>query len=75
VILKNEEEDKLFDIVKEVCLSQYVSHDDQELALETAKIDFESLLNRYIQKAFKLGKRYMKAKMLAEKPDIVEEVV
>ncbi len=39
-----------------------------ELAIENAKIDFGSLLNMYIQKAFKLGKKYMKAKMLMGKP-------
>lgn len=49
-----------------------------ELDNENAKIDFGSLLNIYIyiyiQKAFKLGKKYMKAKMLMENP-VTEEVV
>lgn len=62
VILEEDEIDMLFDMVKDVCLMTYPTVDAQTAALESAKIDFETQLNRYMQKAFKYGKKIQKSK-------------
>lgn len=60
---------KLFDIVKDCCLAQYVTLEDQEEAIAVAKDEFETLLNKYVQEAFKLGKKHQKAKILSKTDD------
>ena len=62
VILSEEEENALFNIPVKCLMQAYSSMEEQNAALASAKADFISLLNRYVQLSFKYGKKIGKAK-------------
>lgn len=70
IVLNDEEVSKLFDIVMNACLTMYPTPEAQAEGIAAAKVDFETLLNRYAHKAFKFGKKLGKtsAKMKQENP-------
>lgn len=57
VIVEQEAVDKLFDIVAAPAKAIYPDPESQTSAMDQAKIDFDTLLNLYIHKAFKAGKK------------------
>lgn len=69
IVLNDEEVTNLFNIVMNSCLASYPSPEEQARAIASAKLDFETLLNRYAHKAFKLGKKIAKLGMEVKKED------
>lgn len=67
VVVSDEELDKLYNIAVNACLTPYSSPDEQARGIVAGKVDFESLLNLYLHKAFKLGKKI--ARMNADSKD------
>jgi len=57
VIVEQEAVDKLFDIVAIPAKAVYPDTTSQTNAMDQAKIDFDTMLNLYIHKAFKAGKK------------------
>lgn len=53
--------DNLFKLASDPSLITYSTVEEQTAALNSAKIDFETLLNMYLHKAFKKGKKLGKA--------------
>lgn len=61
VILTTEEIDTLANVLLEACMKTYATQEEQATAIGIAKANFETLLSRYTQQAFKLGKKLYKA--------------
>lgn len=62
IIVTPEEVDALFNVAYDAAVATYATTEEMTLALAKAKIDFETLLNRYTQISFKMGKKIGKAK-------------
>lgn len=60
VIISMDEVNALADILTNACLKSYTSQEEQAIAVGIARAEFETLLNRYTQQAFKLGKKLAK---------------
>lgn len=67
VVVSDEELDKLYNIAVNACLIAYSSPEEQARGIMNGKVDFESMLNLYLHKAFKLGKKI--ARMNADAKD------
>jgi hypothetical protein len=61
-VISDEALDKLYYIATDAASKTYPNVEEMNKALESAKVDFETLLNRYLHKAFKAGKKIGKEK-------------